>query len=139
MKRAVFLLSSVAITGLLGTNASALKCEGNACADIKVNFDGHCYHAVNSGSKKAKVDFTPYGGIATSVSKVVGPGEDWKPQVYGGACLSGFVDPYHANYAVNANASTSSGEMNLFSALRPKKRYEACVDAHIMELPITPV
>lgn len=99
MKVAFLLFSTLAITGLLAPKAYAQKCAGNACADVKVNFQDHCYHAVNSGSKKVKVDFIPFGGITSSVSKVLAPGEDWKPQVYGGACLSGFRDPYNANYS----------------------------------------
>jgi hypothetical protein len=99
MKRVFLLWSIAAIAGLVAPKAYALRCEGNACGDVKVNYDGQCYHAVNSGSKKVKVDFTPAAGISSSVSKVLAPGEDWRPQVYGGACLSAFADPYHANYA----------------------------------------
>lgn len=97
MKRVVVLLSIVAASALLVTNAYAQKCDGNACGDVPVTWDGSCYHATNKGSKSVKVEFNPTG-VTSSVSKVLGPGEDWKPQVYGGACVNSFKDPYHANY-----------------------------------------
>jgi hypothetical protein len=98
MKSAFLLLSIVAITALLFPKTYVEKCEGNACGDIKVNYDGNCYHAVNTGKKNVKVEFTPAGGITSKVSRELTPGEDWKPVVYGGYCLSAFTDPYRANY-----------------------------------------
>jgi hypothetical protein len=98
MKRVFVLWSTVVIFGLFVPKANAQQCDGNACGDVKVNYDGSCYHAVNSGSKKVRVEFNPLG-VTSSVSKVLAPGEDWRPQVYGGACLSAFQGAYHANYA----------------------------------------
>jgi hypothetical protein len=104
MKRVFLLWSIMAINALFIPTLYAERCEGNACGDVKVNYDGKCYHAVNSGSRKVKVDFTP-GGIYSSASRVLAPGEDWKPQLLGGNCMSAYIDPYHANYADNAKAS----------------------------------
>jgi hypothetical protein len=98
MKRVVLLCSTLVIAGLLVPKAYSQACDGNACNDVKVNYDGSCYHAVNSGSQMVRVEFSPLGFVS-SVSKVLASGEDWKPQLFGGACLSAFKDAYHANYA----------------------------------------
>jgi hypothetical protein len=109
MKKVFLLWSIVAINVLLIPTLYAERCEGNACGDVKIKYEGGCYHAVNSGSRKVKVEFSP-GGIYGTASKVLSPGEDWKPQLLGGNCLSAYIDPYRANYADSAKASEGKGE-----------------------------
>lgn len=115
MKGTFLLLSIVGITCLLAPKANAQGCDGNACSDVNVTFDGQCYHAKNHGSKHVKVQLDLMSA-SSSVSKVLAPGEDWRPQVASGACVNVFKGNYHANYA-NATASTSNVEMKLPSSL----------------------
>ncbi len=61
-----------------------------------------CYQAANKGSRNVQVAFRPYGGIASRISKVLGPNEVWTPQLAFDGCMNGYVGTYEASYSGNA-------------------------------------
>lgn len=79
------------------THVRANECDGNACGAISMTWTGSCYEVANNSQRNVKVDVKPYGGAATNISKVLKPGEKWTVTSYPtGACLKGYVQPYHA-------------------------------------------
>lgn len=122
MRRVVFLMSALAmISGLIGirTDAALQSCAGNACGSVQVNFVSPCYNVRNTGSQPVRVEFRPLGGIASSISRVLGPGENWQPiQPFTTQCMGGFVEPYNANFA--ANATVRKDEMTFGPAIHPQ-------------------
>lgn len=102
MRRVVLLMSALAmISGLIGirTHAAFQVCAGNACSSVQVTFVSPCYNVRNTGSKPIKVEFHPLGP-ASSMSRVLGPGENWQPiQPFTTQCMGGFIEPYIANFA----------------------------------------
>jgi hypothetical protein len=79
--------------------ADAPPCAGSACGVVSVTFSNGCYQVRNGdGSRKVLVAFAPAMNISSSISKELGPGEGWSPQLYGGACMTAFSGPYQANF-----------------------------------------
>jgi hypothetical protein len=114
MKSAVLLITAVAIT----SGSAHAECAGNACSSVQVVFSGGCYQVSNTGSQNVKVEFTPWGGIASSMSRVIGPGATWTPMLPFDGCMQGYIEPYKANSA--ANAKRGSQEMSFGPAILPK-------------------
>jgi hypothetical protein len=103
VKRAALAISAVAIACCFAAKLAGAQCAGNACGSIQIKFVAPCYEVSNNGSQKVKVEFKPYGGIATSVFKVLAPGEqNWQPKLYGGSCMNAYTVPFQANFAPNA-------------------------------------
>lgn len=123
MRRVILLISALAIvSSLIGirTYAAFQSCAGNACGSVQVTFVAPCYNVRNSGSRRVKVEFHPLG-IASSMSRVLEPGENWQPiQPFTTQCMGGFVEPYNANF--ESNASVSREEMEFGPAILPKDR-----------------
>jgi hypothetical protein len=63
----------VAFVGMSGTAQGApheaMACEGNACSDVRIWYDG-CYQAINHGSKQVVL-------ILGEWQKVLSPGEQF--------------------------------------------------------------
>jgi len=122
MMRAVLLMSALTmISGLIGTgrHATFAACAGNACGSVQLTFTSPCYNVRNTGSQPVKVEFRPLG-IASSLSKVLGPGENWQPiQPFTTQCMGGFIEPFNANFAANAPAGEE--EMTFGLATLPKE------------------
>lgn len=114
MKTSVLLISAVAITSI----KAYADCAGNACGSIQVTFNAGCYQVSNTGSQNTKVEFRPVGGIAISMSRVLGPGANWTPMLPFDGCMNGYIEPYTANSAANAKRGTQ--EMSFSPAIRPK-------------------
>ncbi len=109
MTKALVSGSGLAIAAIVSTalvsrvQARAADCAGNACGSISMKWTGACYEATNTGSRNVKVEVRPVGGIASSISKVLKPGDKWTPiLVYTRACLKGYVAPYQANFEATA-------------------------------------
>jgi hypothetical protein len=81
--------------GINGEKGGQMRCEGNACDYVTVEWNGRCFDVNNGHSKRVKVEFnnsiTGFG-----VSKVLRPGEHWTPMAIT-TCLQTFTDPWLAN------------------------------------------
>jgi hypothetical protein len=80
-------------------------CEGNACADVKINYlgQGQGNQVKNNGTKKVKVSvkwFSGFGLCDTSSDMTLGPGQgqEW--------IFESWCKPYTANYADPAAPTT---------------------------------
>ena len=60
-------LAFVGVSGTAQTRAKNLPCEGNACSDVRIWYDG-CYQAMNHGAKQVVL-------ILGEWSMVLSPGE----------------------------------------------------------------
>jgi hypothetical protein len=89
------LLTALLVLFVAHAASAARKCKGNACSAITITFDDECYTVTNKdGSRKVKVTLST--GPA-SVSKVLKPGKQWKPDIFG-TCIKSFVHPYKAKF-----------------------------------------
>jgi hypothetical protein len=90
-------MAALASAALIPGHASAnVGCDGNACSEVSVDWDGSKWVASNHGSKAVNVSFeTVWGGVTFTLP--LNPGEAKSPGFTPGQ-LQSFKVPYHANY-----------------------------------------
>lgn len=93
-------LTTLVIALSYAIEVQANECDGNACGSVSMKWTGSCYQATNNDSQRSvKVEVKPVGGAASAMSRVLKPGETWTLQSYPtGACMKGYVQPFHATF-----------------------------------------
>ena len=80
------------------TPAFAISCNGNACGDVELRWDGSCYTVINHGSDRVRVQIGS-GGMGT-VKMTLRGGQTSRPIInpFGGGCRTTLGGSMRANY-----------------------------------------